>query len=296
MHDKSPAPADPVFRLPGQHVIAMDGRDAAAFAQAQFMNDLNGLQAGQWHWNGWLTPKGRVLALFALLKWSEQRVWLLVPDADAIALADALKRFLFRSKVTIEVRDDLQVSGVFAAPATARGSVFPEQDGGAVELDLGAEGSPRCVRIVSKDPATEADISDDEPFDARWRLFDLEHGLPRLPPSQLEHWTPQQLSLERLRAFSVKKGCYPGQEIVARTHFLGKAKRGLALLEGDGAMTAGSDIRSGDAVIGSVVAGACADGRHVALAVLPLGRDESVPLAIGDQTVRETSFKTGLER
>src|SRR3546814_15894851 len=82
MHDKSPPPANPMFALSGQHVIAMDGRDAAAFAQAQFMNDLNGLQPGQWHWNGWLSPKGRVLALFALLKWSEQRVWLLLPDAD----------------------------------------------------------------------------------------------------------------------------------------------------------------------------------------------------------------------
>src|SRR3546814_13026391 len=100
-----------MFALSGQHVIAMDGRDAAAFAQAQFMNDLNGLQPGQWHWNGWLSPKGRVLALFALLKWSEQRVWLLLPDADAIALAEGLKRFLFRSKVAIAARHALHVVG-----------------------------------------------------------------------------------------------------------------------------------------------------------------------------------------
>ena len=296
MHDKSPAPADPMFALPGQHVIAMDGRDAAAFAQAQFMNDLNGLQPGRWQWNGWLTPKGRVITLFALLKWSEQRIWLLVPDADAIALAEGLKRFLFRSKVMIKVRDDLQVTGVFAAPATARGSAISEQGDDAIELDLGADGGPRCMRIVPNNPTVDVDINRDEALDARWRRFDLEHGLPRLPSSQLEHWTPQQLSLEHLRAFSVKKGCYPGQEIVARTHFLGKAKRGLALLESDGPLTVGTDVRGGDAVIGSVVADADVDGQHTALAVLSLNRDEALPLTVADQAAREVPFRTGLER
>ncbi len=294
MHDKSPAPADPMFALPGQHLIAMDGRDAAAFAQAQFMNDLNGLQPGQWQWNGWLTPKGRVVALFALLKWSEQRVWLLVPDADAIALAEGLKRFLFRSKVTIEVRDDLQVTGAFAAPAAARGNAFVGEDG-VIELDLGAEGGPRRLRIVSYDPTVDADIARDEAPDARWRLFDLEHGLPRLPASQVEHWTPQQLSLELLRAFSVKKGCYPGQEIVARTHFLGKAKRGLALLEGDLAIDPGAEVRADGSSLGTVIASADTGGRHLALAVLSLGRDDR-GLSIDTQDVRALPIKKGLAR
>src|SRR3546814_3526677 len=68
--------------------------------------------------------------------------------------------------------------------------------------------------------------TDDLDARARWAAFDLAHGLPRLAESQIEKWTPQQLSLERLHAYSVKKGYYPGQEIVARTHFLGQAKRG----------------------------------------------------------------------
>src|SRR3546814_3450771 len=56
--------------------------------------------------------------------------------------------------------------------------------------------------------------TDDLDARARWVAFDLAHGLPRLAESQIEKWTPQQLSLERLHAYSVKKGCYPGQEIV----------------------------------------------------------------------------------
>lgn len=296
MHDKSPAPADPMFALPEQHVIAMDGRDAAAFAQAQFMNDLNSLQSGQWHWNGWLSPKGRVLALFALLKFSEQRIWLLVPDADAIALTEGLKRFLFRSKVTIEVREDLRVAGAFAAATIARGNTFSGDANSGVELDMGAEAGPRCLRIIPRDQASHADAAQEEVDQvARWKSFDLEHGLPRLPASQVEHWTPQQLSLDRLRGFSVKKGSYPGQEIVARTHFLGKAKRGLALLEGDAPMMSGDEARGGDAALGSVVAHADTDGRHVALAVVPLGRQTSA-LTVDGRLVREGELKEGLAR
>jgi len=98
---------------------------------------------------------------------------------------------------------------------------------------------------------------------ARWRAEDLVHGLPRLDAAQSEQWTPQMLSLERLRAFSVRKGCYPGQEIVARTHFLGKQKRELVLLRGDAPFEAGGDIAS-VASVGS---------RHLALAVRGVERD-----------------------
>lgn len=295
MHDKSQVSDNPSFALPDHHLITLDGRDAAVFAQAQFMNDLNSLQPGQWHWNGWLSPKGRVLTLFALLKWSEQRIGLLVPDADAIALVEGLKRFLFRSKAAIEVRGDLQVTGAFAAPDVAHGNAFSDVESDGVELDMGAESGPRCLRIIPREQPPDVHVALDETCANRWKAFDLEHGLPRLPASQVEHWTPQQLSLERLRGFSVKKGCYPGQEIVARTHFLGKAKRGLALLESDRPMSAGNDVHGEGAVVGGVTASADADGRHIALAVLSLSR-EAVPLTVADQPVRETPFKSGLER
>ena len=98
---------------------------------------------------------------------------------------------------------------------------------------------------------------------ARWQAFDVEHGLPRLPDSQVEHWTPQQLSLERLGAFSVKKGCYPGQEIVARTHFLGQAKRGLALLEGTAQMPVAADVNTETGALGKVIASVADGGRHL---------------------------------
>ena len=71
------------FDLPTHTVLALHGRDALAFAQAQFMNDVAALADGGWQWNGWLTPKGRVIALFALLRRDAETLWLLLPDFDA---------------------------------------------------------------------------------------------------------------------------------------------------------------------------------------------------------------------
>ena len=290
MHDNPQASSGLDFALPDHRLIALTGRDAATFAQAQFMNDVAQLEPGQWHWSGWLTPKGRVIALFALLKLSDEAIWLLLPDADPASLASGLKRFVFRSKVVIEVRDDLHVSGAFTRPMQAQGPELAGTDAeSGMALDMGAEAGPRTVRI-SNGPGPE-----DPAAVARWQAFDLEHGLPRLPASQAEHWTPQQLSLERLGAFSVKKGCYPGQEIVARTHFLGQAKRGLALLEGDEILVAGSDVSSESASLGKVISTTGADDRHLALAVLPLEHG-SQQLSVDGKAVRELAVRGGLAR
>lgn len=290
MHDNPQTAPDAVFALPGHRVIALRGRDAAAFAQAQFMNDVALVGPGQWQWSGWLTPKGRVVALFALLKLSDEALWLILPDADAAALVAALQRFVFRAKVVLEVRTDLQVSGRFAAPARARGADFAGDEASSIELDMGGAGGPRTL-IVG--PA--ADLHVDGDAVAHWHAQDLAHGLPRLPASQVEHWTPQQLSLDRLRGFSVKKGCYPGQEIVARTHFLGQAKRGLALLDIEHPVEAGADVSAGPVALGKVVASGIDGATTIALAVLPLEREASA-LRIGDGAARERALLDGLAR
>ncbi|MCL1633491.1 folate-binding protein [Luteimonas sp. SX5] len=253
------------FALPDHRIVALSGRDAVAFAHAQFMSEVKGLAAGHWQWSGWLTPKGRVIALFALLKLDDETLWLLLQDADPMEFASALQRFVFRSKLAIAVRDDLHATGRFDAPTKAAGAQLSIGDSGDVALDAGADGGARRLTIAPS-PAAATDAA----LHARWTAFDLAHGLPRLPSSQREQWTPQQLSLDRLRAYSVKKGCYPGQEIVARTHFLGQAKRGLALFDSDAPLTVGMQVSDGERAIGSIVSAITADGRWRALAVLPL--------------------------
>lgn len=226
MSDKTQREHGDFFAIPGITTLSLEGRDAIAFAQAQFMNDVASLAAGQWHWNGWLTPKGRLIALFGLLRQSDESLLLLLLDADANAFVAQLQRFVFRSKVMLRVREDLHASGSFVAPVEASGARFAQSGDGSLELDAGSLEHPRTLRI-----GTEAG-QNDAASSLEWRRFDLAHGLPRLDAQAEPQWTPQQLSLDRLKAYSVKKGCYPGQEIVARTHFLGQAKRGLVRLQG----------------------------------------------------------------
>ena len=273
--------------LPGHAVLAVTGRDAVKFAHAQFMSDVAALAPGHWHWSGWLTPKGRVVALFALLKLDDETLWLLLPDFDAGELASQLQRYVFRSKVELEPRDGLRASGAFAAPMQAAGAAFA-RIGDSIELDFGGDGGPRTLRI----DATPA--ADDSKPQSEWLAFDLAHGLPRLPAAQREHWTPQQLSLERLCAFSIKKGCYPGQEIVARTHFLGKAKRGLAALCAAKPIPMGADVELDGTAIGKVVS-ATPGEPCFALAVLPLDRGMGALTAAG-LALNDIGLRDGLAR
>lgn len=293
MHDKPTAAPAHEFHLSEHSVLTLCGRDSIAFAQSQCMNDVALLGDGQWQWNGWLNAKGRVIALFALLRLDSETLWLLLPDVPAEGLAEQLRRYVFRSKVIATARNDLQVTGSFAAPLHAQLNnigQLGEMANATVELDLSAQGGARrlCIHTTA---ATE-----DAAARAQWATFDLQHGLPRLPASQVEHWTPQQLGLERLAAFSVKKGCYPGQEIVARTHFLGQTKRTASLLHTSHPLTAGDDVCDQQQhSFGKVVA--CCDA--LAMAVLPAqmqaeGIDN--PLFVGDHRVQPVAFMGGLQR
>jgi folate-binding protein YgfZ len=274
--------------LPDHAVIALEGPDAAAFAHAQFANEVVALAPGHWQWNAWLTPKGRVIALFALLKPEQDRILLLLPDADADGLASQLQRFVFRRKLKVAIRDDLEVSGAFRQADSARNARIGI-DGDSIDIDCGDGNEARTLRIApTRQWPGHADSL------ARWKAFDLLHGLPRLPAGQREQWTPQQLSLERLQAFSVKKGCYPGQEIVARTHFLGKAKRGLVLFEASAAVAPGAEVTDATRVVGSIVS--ASDGeRPLILAVLPLER-EAAALSAEGIGLRELPLIDGLQR
>ncbi len=224
--------------LPDHALLSLVGRDAVAFAQSQFMNDVSAISEGEWQWNGWLAPKGRIIALFALLRIDTDMVWLVVSDADAERLVESLRRFIFRSKVQLQVREDLRIIGRLRASERSSGRHWTGSVDDGIELDMSGDGGGRALRII---PAASAP-AEDAAVTLAWKRLDLAHGWPRLEASQREQWTPQQLSLERLGAYSVKKGCYPGQEIVARTHFLGQAKRGLARLLTTEAIAVGSPL------------------------------------------------------
>jgi len=266
-------------------IVSLRGPDAVAFAQAQFANDVPSLADGHWQWSAWLTAKGRVLAVFQLLRLDPQNLLLVCHDGGAEAMTEQLRRFVFRRKVVIEHATGLKVNAALQAPTQASGAELAQLEGGDIELDVGASALPRSLRISQQaaghDPLAEL----------AWRQSDLRYGLPRLVESQREHWTPQQLGLDRLSAYSVKKGCYPGQEIVARTHFLGKAKRSLALLACAGEAEPGAAVNQNGSAIGNIASTA----GTLALAVLPLEMAEGA-LEVAGAEARVEPLLEGLAR
>jgi folate-binding protein YgfZ len=273
--------------LSGHQLLSLEGPDAAAFAHAQFASDVTALPLRHWQWSAWLSAKGRTIAVFQLIRLDQTQVVLVLADGDADAIASQLQRFVFRRKVKLTARTDLGVAGSFTAPEAASGAAIAVL-GETLELDVGSDALPRTLRIAALDDTV---LADDPAFALAWRQADLRYGVPRLDVDQREQWTPQQLGLDRLNGYSVKKGCYPGQEIVARTHFLGKAKRALQLLRGGAGITSGAQVQQNGAAIGTVVSVA----GDLALAVLPL-EIASDPLEIGGVEAASLPLLDGLAR
>jgi len=276
----------PCFSLSQTGLLRLTGPDAAAFAQSQFANDVDKLAPGQWQWSCWLNAKGRVLDVFALARLADDQVLLILSDGGAAALGQALQRFVFRRKLSVNV-DSSAAAGRFTAPAQASGNRLAGDVESGLELDWGSPALPRTLVVGGPHQPPQ-----DPTAQQRWRQADLRQGLPRLDPDQRESWTAQQLGLDRLNGYSVRKGCYPGQEIVARTHFLGKAKRATVLLEGVATeVTAGTAVQAAGSDIGQL---ACVASPY-ALAVLPLEREE-LPLQVAANAVTAIALLDGLQR
>lgn len=229
--------------------LRVHGAEAFAFLQRQCMSDLRRLEVdGSMQWSGLLSAKGRLLFLFRLLRRGEQDFLLLASGGSAAELAAELRRFVFRAKLRIEAED-------MPTPATLGGVSAPE--GAWIGWDEG-----RWIGADASDPAPAAD-----PLDDLWQHVDTRRGIPQIDAALRDRFTPQMLSLQRLGAFSLNKGCYPGQEIVARTHYLGQQKRELRVLLGEHPLRRGDTLYSVGQTAGEVIQVSRCDAR-LALAVV----------------------------
>lgn len=233
--------------LPAETIV-LEGGDAIAFAHAQFASDLHALAIGAWQWSTWLDPQGRVRALLQIARTGEQRLLLLLRGGSAQPLAEALRRYVFRSRVTIEAQAPRALTDASPAP---HGTLA---DTGDIVLGCG----DYSLRIAdSADAAAQA-----------WRLAAIRAGHPWLPDAALDTLLTPALSLERLGAVSFDKGCFPGQEIVARLHYRGGNKRHLYRIGANDALSTGAPVLMAGTAAGLVLDCIHAADSHEALAVL----------------------------
>ena len=278
-------------------VIRATGPDAAAFLHGQLSNDVSRLGMEQARLGGYCTPQGRMLASFVYARASAEEFWLAC-SADVLpATLKRLSMFVMRAKARLtDASGELAVLGL-AGPAAAAwldSAAAPHawdkrgRDGALViRLPDSGQGTTTVDRWLWIGPTAQAaTVLGALPAlaPAVWQQLEVRSGVVPVVAQTTGQFVPQMLNYELVGGVDFKKGCYPGQEIVARSHYLGKLKRRAFLLAGDAAMAPAQEIFwSEDAGQPSgMVARAAADGpQHLALAELKIAATRSGTLHLG---------------
>ena len=258
--------------LPALVAVDVTGDDAGPFLQGQLCNDLVALAPGAAQLNGWCSPKGRLLASPTVHRLADG--FRLVLPADLVpGFVQRLRMFVLRAAVSVAPRDDLVALALFA-PADAAGQELARAWLDAVGVgsgddDLAAGTAPRAAlgpdgasalvvhelragpgtaplrRLLAFVPAASADaVAAAVPgatalsaagADGAWRLADVRAGVAQVRAATRDAFVPQMVNFGEAGGLSFKKGCYPGQEIVARMQYLGKLKRHMRAFRTAGA-------------------------------------------------------------
>jgi hypothetical protein len=265
-------------------LIRVSGRDARAFLHAQTTQAVTSMPSLGTRPAAWLNAKGRVLALFDLIV-TEQACWLVLPEDNVDFVVQTLQRYVLRADVALQADDELRpwsVRGDVTSWLSARGL---ELEPGAVQQSgqawLGRSGLRR-LEIIARDASDLARPDPIEPFsEAAADLAAVADGRPEITSALRERYLPQMLNLDRLEAVSFTKGCYPGQEVVARATNLGQVKRRLrrfATIAGERPLPAAEILDADGAPAGEINRSAACETGFDVLAVVRL--DSPAPLRL----------------
>jgi folate-binding protein YgfZ len=240
-------------RLHDWGVIRVRGEDAARFLHGQLSNDMEKLGPDGARLAAYCTAQGRMLASFVACRHATDEVWLACSTDVLAATLKRLSMFVLRAKARLDdASAELAVLGWAAhgtgEPSQAAGELPPaawgkRSDGAAEVIRLpDAGGHARGLRIGPADEAQAWLAPRPALPPEHWRWLEVRSGVARVTAATSGQFVPQMLNYELLGGVDFKKGCYPGQEIVARSQYLGKLKRRAFLLHGEQPMQAGQEV------------------------------------------------------
>ncbi len=251
------ANATVVVPLTDLGLIRASGEEAAGFLHNLLSNDVKNIQPNDVRLAGFCTAKGRLLA--TLLVWREGNDFLLLLSADLLAaILKKLSMYVLRSKVKLsDASADRVLLGLAGSDAAVALSELGVTAPGAMQVTdfaagqaLGFGGSRYLLNL---DPDQASTIWNKLGAHAKpaglaaWHWREVAAGVPRIVAATQEAFVPQMVNLELVGGVSFTKGCYPGQEIVARTHYLGKVKRRMYRAKLDAEAAAGTHLFSAEA-------------------------------------------------
>ncbi len=243
-------------------VVDIVGPDARQFFQDQVCNDLTTLSDNNVQMNGYCSPKGRLLSLFTV--YAHNDGFRLILPADVIpAFVKRLQMFVLRAEVTINVNEELICSGLMLGDENTLGlddvAVLPELP--SVVMGLAEHQGTQVIRCHDANADSDGQgllrrylvvATADTLFSlwqsehvaragyALWRWGDIKAGMPSVFAESTDQFIPQMLNMQLIDGLSFKKGCYPGQEIVARMQYLGKLKKHMKHVRAPGVKRAPS--------------------------------------------------------
>jgi hypothetical protein len=296
--------------LSDQALIRARGADTQNFLNGQLSNDIRRLDATHSQLAAWCSPKGRMLVIFRLLRRGDDTL-LQLPASLLETTLKRLRMFVLRAKVTLDNADAELVSFGISGPDAekllrhAAGFAPGEIDGcetrDEITLIKLAGPHPRFEIIAPTDNAmklwTSLKPKTIPVAPPVWNWLDIMAGIPGVHPETSETFVPQMANLEIVGGVNFKKGCYPGQEIVARMQYLGKLKQRMyrARFEGDTLPRPGDSIFAPDfpgQSAGTVVAAQPApDNGFDLLAVIQISSAEAGELHLGSETGPKLSLQ-----
>jgi folate-binding protein YgfZ len=222
-------------------VLKVTGKDAAKLLQGQITCNANDITDNQGNLGALCNPKGRAVATFILIKRSD-RFLMVLPVELLPTVKNRLQKYVLRADVALaDGSEEFCLIGLRQDDASKSdlGQLFSTRQEGVVSINLSSRQNRSLIIAEASQAAgfwnEKVQLENFQPAGSeKWRYLDLISGLPWLGAATSEEFVPQMLNLDKLGGISFSKGCYTGQEIVARTHYLGKIKRALFLAECDG--------------------------------------------------------------
>lgn len=272
--------ASPAFqlRLHDWGVIRAAGADAASFLHGQLTQDFALLGRDHARLAGFCTAKGRLLATLVGWKPADDEILLALPAETLAATLKRLSMFVLRAKCKLsDASADFAIYGLLGTPAAEAWTLA--RDGDAVQIAL-----PGATRALRVQPQAAPAPAGTEITAETWAAAEAEAGMAWVRGATVEAFVPQMINFEVLGGVSFKKGCYPGQEIVARSQYRGTLKRRLQVFETDAAASVGQEIfHSADPEQPAGVVAGCGkrDGRTIIAAEIKLAALDGGSLHLG---------------
>ncbi len=259
-------------RLNHYGIVCISGADAEQFLQRQFTNDISEITQERCGFSAYLNPKGRILANFLIFR-KDDSFCLALSEDLVESFLKRLRMFVFRDKVSVAIQSDSQIVGLLDDKWPEYSNVLPDQAFQVLNEDsftyIRMPGESRRIAVYGENSDFEryAEYFDDRLAD-EWKRIDIDCMYPLINGFTTEELVLQAANLDLTGAVSFTKGCYPGQEIVARLHYKGGVNRRMfrASVAGDAATESGALIYCDDlpgnqtgSIINSVRPNECED-------------------------------------